>query len=255
MPPLASPTRTALLIGALLLASAAQAQTSQLLITVRDSATGDPVRNARVEIAGVQQRGQTNGDGAARIGRVPAGNRIVSVSRIGYRTTRVAVEFAGEPVERTVTLATEPVEVGGVTVRGEARDRGLEMYGFYARQERGLGDFMTAERIEELRPSRTVDLFRHIRGFKVEYDRRRGEYYVVSSRGAASMGADCVGPQVYLDGTLVGDRAHYMQFIGPENIAGIEAFGGVSQIPVQYRANAACGVILVWTRSGPRGDR
>jgi hypothetical protein len=251
-----SRVRTVLLLGLLVSWSGAlSAQSSQLLLTVLDGATSEPIRNAMVEVGGLDRRAQTNAEGVVRIGRVPAGSRIVTVTRLGYEAERIPVEFAAAGViEQTVRLTPEPVAVGGVTATGEARDPGLEMRGFYDRQARGLGAFMTTERIEELNQSRTVDLFRYMRGFKLNYDRRRGEYYVVANRGGG-LGGDCSGPMVYLDGTLVADRANYFQFVNPENIAAIEAFAGPSQVPVEYRSNAACGVILIWSRTGPRGRR
>jgi len=230
--------------------SAAAGQSAQLTITVRDSATGDPIRNAQVGIGGMEQSARTNGQGVARISRIPAGNRLVSVSRLGYEPVRIPVEFGGEAVERTVQLVADPVRVRGVTATGEARDPALDLRGFYERQQHGTGAFMTADRIEELRPNRTVDLFRHLRGMRVKYDRVRGEYYVVSGRGGA--GGDCGPPEIYLDGARVGFRANTFTFIEPELIAGIEAYSGPATLPVQYRSNAACGVVLIWTHMGPR---
>lgn len=245
-------SRIALVLIATLMPAALAAQ-AQLSVTVRDSATGEPIRNALVEIGGLEQRAQTNGQGLARLARIPAGNRLVSVTRLGYEPARIAIEFADAAVERTVRLAPEPVPVGGVTATGAARDPALDARGFYDRQRRGLGAFMTGERIDELRPTRTVDLFRYLRGFQVRYDRGRGEYYVVSSRGGANLNADCSAPEIYLDGVLVGFRANYFAFVNPENIAAIEAYSSPASIPVEYRANSACGVILIWTRTGPRG--
>jgi len=251
--PTAARLRLVLLATAALIPAAATAQTAQISVTVRDSATGDPIRNALVEVGGLSLRAQTNGQGVARISRIPAGNRLVSVSRLGYEPVRIPVEFADTAVERTVRLAADPVRVRGVTATGEARDPVLDQRGFYDRQARGMGAFMTSDRIDELRPSRTVDLFRRMRGFQVKYDRGRAEYYVVSGRGAANMSQDCVSPQIYLDGTLVGVRSNTFTFINPEAIAAIEAYPSPASIPVEYRSNAACGVVLIWTRTGPRG--
>ena len=66
-------------------------------VTVVDSA-GAPVANARVEIAGVGVGATTNERGVGRIDRVPAGNRIVSASRIGYTAANLLMdELEAEP--------------------------------------------------------------------------------------------------------------------------------------------------------------
>ena len=95
---------TAALLGGATTAVTAQAGSGRVLVQLRDEATGEPVPNATVRIAGVRQSGRTNDAGIWRSGRVPAGSRLVEVTRIGYARARVAVEFpdSGE-VERTVT--------------------------------------------------------------------------------------------------------------------------------------------------------
>lgn len=251
------PMRTALRIAlpCLLFATAAAAQNSQLRIIVQDQASGAPVANALVEVGGVERKGNTGATGEARLGRIPAGNRIVTVSRLGYQTARVPVEFVEGTVERTLQLVAEAVEVGGVTATGGARDPGLDAIGFYDRQARGLGVTMTADRIDEIHPMRTVDLFRRMRGFRLVYNRGTGEFFAMTTRGAGNLSGDCRPPMVYLDGLPVGPRGHYFDFIGWENIAAIEAFAGPSQVPAEYRSEAACGVILVWSKTGARATR
>ena len=111
---------------------------------------------------------------------------------------------------------------------------------------------MERERIEEIRPTRTVDIFYQMRGFAVKRD-RMGRPYVVTSRGTAGLGGDCAAPLVFLDGTMLSaGGVSYLDFINPESIEAIEAFAGPSATPDEYRLpGAACGVILIWSRTGP----
>ncbi|HEX8211589.1 MAG TPA: TonB-dependent receptor [Longimicrobium sp.] len=249
-------TRTPLLLCLALLAlPAAVHGQARLDVTVLDS-SGAPVANARVEIAGVRQVVTTTDRGVGRIDRVPAGNRIVSASRIGYTAARVAVEFrAGETVARTITLKAEPVALAGVAGTAARNDRTLARHGFYDRQRAGQGAFMTGESIDRIHPVRTVDLFRRMRGFSVSMD-RRGYYVVAPSRGPASVSIPCNGPLVFLDGILVPARASsredMLSFVNPESIAGIEAYPSPATVPAQYNiTGAACGVVLLWTKTGP----
>ena len=38
--------------------------------------------------------------------------------------------------------------------------------------------------------------------------------------------------------------------IQPEQIAGIEIYASAAQVPLQYNLFSACGVIVLWTRTG-----
>ncbi|HEY0151100.1 MAG TPA: carboxypeptidase-like regulatory domain-containing protein [Longimicrobium sp.] len=249
-------TRTPLLLFLALLAlPAALHGQARLDVTVLDSA-GAPVANARVEIAGVNYAVTTNERGIGRMDRVPAGNRIVSASRIGYTAARVAVEFrAGEAVARTITLRSEPVALAGVSGTAARNDQTLARNGFYGRQRMGHGAFMTGEAIDRLRPAKTVDLFRRMRGFSVILT-RRGYYEISTNRGPSSMRGSCDGPLIFLDNILVPSRSSsredMLSFINPESIAGIEAYPSPATVPAQYNiTGAACGVVVMWTKTGP----
>lgn len=247
--------RAHLLGIALLLAPASLAgQTSgQLTLTVLDDVSGRPVADARVEVAGMRFPFRTDRSGVARIGDIPRGGRLVTVTRMGFAPGRLPVDLGdGEEAARTVRLSPEAVRLSGVTVRGDRRDARLEGNGFYRRERQGLGVHMTAERIDQLRPIQTIDLFRHVRGFNITYD-KRGEPHVVSTRGISGL-VGCA-PLLYVDGMQVAARSaetgRWLEMVSPEMIAGIEAFAGPATIPAEYNpTGSACGVILVWTRTG-----
>lgn len=220
-----------------------------------DSA-GAPVGNARVEIAGVYGGVSTDERGVARMDRVPEGNRIVTASRIGFTPARAGMEFrAGETAARTLTLRPEAVRLRGVSATAARRNRTLEVRGFYQRQRTGWGAFMAADRIAQLSPMRTAELFRRMRGFAVSFD-RRGYLVIESLRGPASMNLPCEGPLVFLDGMLIpartSSREDMLSFINPEALAGIEAYASPAAIPAEYNVTGSgCGVLLLWTKTGP----
>jgi len=243
----------AVLPAALLLARApVGAQTARLTITVLDERTGNPIRDARVEVPGLRDRERTGGNGMVRL-NIPTGGRLIEITRLGYAPVRIPIDLqANDEVTRIVRMTPEAVRVSGVTVRSERRNAHLDRNGFYERERTGLGSFMTSERIDQIRPSLTIDLFRYMRGFAVSYD-RRGNPYVAVTRG--NFGGNCA-PLVFMDGMQVSARAseasRWLEIVSPEMIAGIEAFPGPATIPPQYNpTGSACGVILVWTKTGP----
>jgi len=252
----------ALLVTLGALPGGAQSDHARLTLNVVEEETGQPIANATVEVPGVDRPGRTNRNGVWQGERLPAGSRIVRVSRIGYGTGRFAVELAaGSGVERTVALRPAVVEVEGVEATAARRSPTLERRGFYGRQRRGHGAYMTHEVIERLRPMRTVDLFYHMRGFTVLRD-RLGHPYLATTRGNPGLGRECAAPLIYLDGTMLSwgpNRFNSrgggpLESINPESIAAIEAYAGAATIPDEYRQpGAVCGVVLIWTKTGDEG--
>jgi hypothetical protein len=237
--------------GALAISGTLQAQASRLEVLVVDSA-GTPVRDARVEVAGVRGHARTNSDGVGRMDGIPPGNRLVYASRLGFGAARVPVEFRpGEPAQPRISLSSEAVTLATVQVVVGRNTAALANRGFYDRQRRGMGSYMDADRIDELRPVRTVDLFRRMRGFQLVYD-RRGYVDLQISRGSGSLQLGC-RPLVFLDGMIVPARTSpnedALMFINPESLAGVEAYAGPASIPPEYNVTgSACGVVLLWTR-------
>jgi hypothetical protein len=226
--------------------------TASLDVVVVDSA-GGPIAEVLVEVAGVRGGVRTNDLGVARVNGVPAGSRLVYAYRLGFGAARVPVQFAAGQVASTrMTLSTDAVTLAGVEVVVDPVIRNLQQRGFYARQRQGMGSFMTGDRIDELRPIRTLDIFRRMRGFMVVYD-GRGYMDLQTTRGTAGVG-DCTAPLIFLDGTLVpartSSRENALSFINPESLAGVEAYAGGASIPAEYNVTgSACGVVLLWTRT------
>ena len=101
-----------LMIGA----TPALAQVGDIRVSVTD-AENRSVTNAAVRVEGTRLGAFTNADGQAILTDVPAGERSVTVSLLGYRDARFTVTVApGRTVDFDVTLATAPIEVSGIEV-------------------------------------------------------------------------------------------------------------------------------------------
>lgn len=224
-----------------------RAAPSVLVVKVVDE-QGHPLVGARVTVGGVANGASTDAGGEAEVPRIPEGLRLVEVRRQGYAPQRVAADFAaGERVRREVVMTPDPVELEGLTVTSWGRSTRLIHNGFYDRQRRGLGSYMTRDQIERFRPYHLQEAFRYMRGFAVST--ARSHDIVIATRGGIG---NCV-PHVYLDGIRMAmrrpeDQADALESIPPENVEAIEAYQGPATIPPEYNLNGTCAVILVWTR-------
>ena len=225
-----------------------RAPRSMLLVKVVDE-KGAPIAGAYVTVGGVEHGATTSGNGEARLDAIPRGNRLIDVRRQGYAYRRVANEFAGgDTVRREVAMTPAPVELEGIVVTSWGRNMSLVRNGFYDRQRRGFGASLTRQRLDEIRPYRTVQAFRYVRGFMVMPSGSTD--IVVSSRGGGMR--RCI-PAVYIDGMMMfvmnaRDQADALNMVSPDDIEAIEAFQEPS-IPPEYNPMGRnCGVLLIWTR-------
>jgi hypothetical protein len=233
-------------------AAAAQRVRQAVLVVHVADAQGRPLPRAAVKVGGHRYGALTDGEGNAYLPDVAEGNRLVEVRRVGFALGRTAADFApGDTVRKEFRLIPAPVELEGLTVTSWGRSMALRTAGFYNRQRRGFGAFVTAERIEQLRPQQTNELFRQMRGFML-WRNPDGHQIVVPARGF-STGGMCLslvfvdGMQMYVRDAI--DQEMAINGIPPEDIAGIEAYAGAASIPAQYNpTGSACGVILIWTR-------
>ena len=167
----------ALFLIAALLAIPASAQTieGQLL----DGATRQPVPVGVVSLLAeegrVVERVEADSAGRFRIDAPDAGSYFLRAERIGYRTVTDGIFDLGRDgrLEVEIWMRASPVELEGVEANVEARtmyeerlDRMLRNQGFYDRQTRTSGWFITPEDIEERPPTRPRDLFRMIPGIE-----------------------------------------------------------------------------------------
>ncbi|HEY0024279.1 MAG TPA: carboxypeptidase-like regulatory domain-containing protein [Longimicrobium sp.] len=236
-------------------------------------AAGEGVPEASVVATGGggrQQGVRTGADGAFVLALRGPGVYRLNVMRTGYApaTSGEITVSAAEAVEVAVRVAAQPLGLEAVTVTGRQGPRriaSLEPTGFYDREATGFGRFMRREEIERRRGARLAQLLDDVQGIRLYRDRRGTEYVTFTSqqsngaiRRAQAGEADVCLPVMYLDGTMVSQGAangpggvSINDLVQTEAIEAIEAYGNASRIPPQYNgSNSACGVILIWTRSG-----
>lgn len=243
----------------LLGASVAQveAQSGTVLGTVSASDGGAPLPFARVTIMGMKSTVVTASDGAFEIAQVPAGTRVLQVRLVGYASVMMAVNVAARDTARViVTLASAAIPLEPVQVTAKAEPRLPAMRGFEERRARAQGHFLARDEILAMQARRFTDLLRRIPGVQMQHvsgPYEQGEA-VRMSRTIGVMGARPCPVLYYVNGTpfpVTGDIP-IDHFIDPDEVAAIEVYSGMSQIPPEFNSashNARCGVIVIWTLS------
>jgi hypothetical protein len=212
---------------------------------VLDSTSGNPVRGATVMLyEGRRVLADVRADSAGvfDIALAPSDDIVLHITALGFDDFSMRLRPRMNPL--TVRLQPAPLSVEGVTATAPRRDPYLNLTGFYQRERKEIGTFIDRGQIDKSKPRRTSDLFRSVAGARIV---PRGTNYEVVSRRFSSGRGMCL-PMIYLDGAPVG-RGGLDDMALPEDLLGVEAYMSSSRVPAQYSgSNAACGVILLWTR-------
>ena len=254
----------ALLLGAALvpgLAGAQQRGSGRLGGAVFDKKTGLPVVNAVVVSLHDGKAVTTDTTGAFLIEKLPAGIIRVLVRADGFPQAGLVVALAtGEAMERRVELdsTTGPrvveeaapapppgqrvQQLAAVTVT-EAPSMGPRYANFERRKKTGQGQYLVREEIERSGANTLVDAVRTLRG--VTMDCGGGLACTIHMTRAPMR----CSPEYVVD-----DNVDNM--FGPtvpvRDIEAIEVYTGPAEVPGEYAGrNAGCGVVVIWTKSGP----
>jgi len=211
-----------------------------------------PLQAAFVSILGTSIRVGTGTNGRFRITRVPPGEYLLIVKRIGYRPTSSVVNVS---IDDTLRLAytlqkVPPQELDAVVVTSKSPS--IRMAEFEARRKLGVGEFMNADEITARNTVFSTELFRKFKGVNVSPSNGIVKaYYALSAREGGSPMVGACPMQVYLDQVPLPTPFNLDLLPPPREIAGIETYSGASTVPPQFAGfNRGCGVILVWTKDG-----
>lgn len=235
-----------------------QAQT--LEGTVFDGVTGLPVSAAEVLLRTASgkrphQTGLSDTTGRFTF-RVDPGQYVLQTRRVGYlpaisRPIRISSD---ELIAVKLVIATEPIAVDAVVVTARTRwsNPYLKATGFYARQETGIGRFLTRGDLARSAGSQLSDALRRTASVHmVPVDGRRFDIAI----GRSVKGRRCI-PAVLIDGTIARPGGPPRttdvaidDMVSAADVEGVEIYSGVSQAPPQFSRHAAdCGAIVLWTK-------
>jgi Carboxypeptidase regulatory-like domain/TonB-dependent Receptor Plug Domain len=241
--------------------AAAQAKNARVAGAVVDRVNGAPVRGATVVFLGDGRSQVTDSTGTFRFEKLPMGIARFLVRADGFPHGALIVALAqGEVIDdnrveldsvtplRVVETGPPPSATNGqmlapVVVEGE-RSLGPRFANFERRRRTGAGQYITRDEITRRQYSSLQDIARGMRGVNVE-----------CSGGSQGCQIRMVrAPMRCLPEYIIDDNVD--NTFGPtmpvRDIEGMEVYTGPADVPGEYAGrNAGCGVIVIWSRSGP----
>lgn len=213
-----------------------------------------PLPVADITIVGTGARITTTANGRFRFQRVPPGQYLVVVRRIGYAPTSGIIQVPSADTLRVSYMLARSVSVMD-TIRTRERRVSLRTLEFETRRAQGVGQFLTQEDIERRGSVQISDYLRSMRGVDVQRQTQEafGGTIAFSRRegGSFSSGAGACAMQVVVDGIIMPQFFNLDLLPSPKQIAGVEVYSGAATVPPQFGGNdRRCGLIAVWTRDG-----
>ncbi|MHB1071407.1 MAG: SusC/RagA family TonB-linked outer membrane protein [Gemmatimonadaceae bacterium] len=257
-----APFRSAILTLVMLAAPAflaAQQSRGSISGRVTDEASGQPLSNVAVVVAGTTLGARTNAEGRYSIANVPTGTQLLRVNRLGYAArTRTVTVVAGAPLTADFTLAHSAVALDEVVVTGTAGAS-------ERRSQPAVVATVDASKIVETGVVGSVQdvLAARVPGVQVNMSSgSSGTSQQIRIRGASSISLSNE-PLVFIDGVRADSRAQMVTFTGgqansrlfdinPEDIESIEVVKGPAAATL-YGADASAGVIQIITKKGRAG--
>lgn len=218
--------------------------TATLSGQVVSAMTGGPLESVRVVLKNSGFGAFTDSTGSFTIRNAPPGRDTVRVSLIGFADEQVPLTLKPGHVTRVTLMLSETVlRVEDITVEVRRRQEIGKLSGFWERERRGLGAFVTPEEVERKNPQHPSALLRGIPGVQVgAYTFGRASIRITRSR------SDC-DPTYYVDGTI--SQNFHLDDMNRDDIMALEVYRGASEVPPRFRfQGGTCGVIVVWTREG-----
>ena len=209
---------------------------------VSDAGTGRAVAEAKVTVRGRRDPVTTDSAGRYRLPDVPPGTLILQVRKVGHAdATRIVEVEAGSTSTMDVALASASTLAEVVVTERPASPRRFDE--FEQRRKKGRGQYLGRGEIEKANAMNVPNLLRNMRGVRLECSG-----ITCAVRMARSEGVDCP-PEYWLDGR---PNNSFGPTIPVSDLEGVEVYTGPSEAPAEFLSgNAACGIIVLWTKSTP----
>ncbi|OLE65019.1 MAG: hypothetical protein AUG74_12720 [Bacteroidetes bacterium 13_1_20CM_4_60_6] len=245
-----------IVLPCLLGSAALRAQESATLRgVVTDKSSGKAVVDAQIIMLEDTRSASSDSSGRYEISGLRPGASKLVVRAVGFPPLRVDVELiAGKTTDRAIQLDSTDAgrlasaqSLPAVSVSAPATPFNYRLADFERRRQTGRGQYLTEDEITKSGAYNIADAVKTMRGVNYECGGGAG-CYVRMARAPMR----CL-PEFIVDGQVMND-------FGPvtpiRDIVGLEVYTGPTEVPGEYAGRyAGCGVIVVWTRSGPTRKR
>ncbi len=207
--------------------------------------TRAPVSGALVFFLGSASPATSDTSGRFQHTGLTPGVHVLQVRAPGYATASWPVELAeGEVVEHLFEMDVEEgYELPPVVVEGKPTESMSRFEGFERRRVRGVGHFITREEIERRQAATLSDLLRNVPGVNTACSVAGCEVRMARSPRRCR-------PEYYLDG-FPASLATGPNFPA-RGIKAVEIYNSPVETPPEFqRPNLVCGIVAIWTKSGP----
>jgi len=211
---------------------------------VLDSETGHPLSGAVVRIRGLGPSLTTDSLGRFEAQSLPAGAADVRIQLLGYGDGAFKVELGPSAVvDQVFSLDFTGYRLPEVVVSARADELAPRYRDFELRRQRRLGAYFRWDELSAKGYSSVGDALRTVRGVRIRCNQEEFECFAVMARTPTCQ------PTWWIDGVEV---RSFHENTPIRDIYGIEIYRGAGEVPGEYAgSNAACGVIVMWTKSRP----
>ena len=241
-----------LLFATALASSGALAQTadSKLTGTVVDKGSRAPIARAQIIFVGDSRSVMSDSAGRYTFDALPSGIVRFAIRAAGFPVTPLTVALMpGESMARVIELdSTDTGRSAAQRLPRVSIDAppvlGPRYADFERRRVTGRGQYLTAEQIEKGGYNSLQDAMRNMRGVDVDCGGGLG-CHIRMTRAPMQCSPDYV----------VDERVdnNFGPGIAIRDIQGLEVYTGPTDVPGEFAGrNAGCGVIVIWTKSGPQ---
>ena len=237
------PAFIAALLAAGLVAQSVSAQAT-ILGRVVDSELGDPLPGAVVQIRGLPATLITDTLGRFEANGLRPGEATINVELLGYTSGFFKVRLpASGTVDQVFPLDFSGHRLASVVVEARAERLMSRYLDFERRRQRRLGAFFRWDELKKGSYNSVGDALRTVRGVRIRCNQQTYEC------NAGMVRSPQCSPVWWIDGVEV---SSFHENTPIRDIYGIEVFRGAGEIPGEFSgSNAACGVIVLWTKSKP----
>jgi hypothetical protein len=223
-----------------------------------DSESGDAIVGATVSVPGTDVSALSGDDGRFSLPDVPVGSNELLVQHIGYGRPRLRISVEnGQSTHVTARLDPRAISVEPIAVEISTRPTWLEARGFYYRQDRSLGQFVTPEMIEQRSFARFSEVLQSVPGLVVRTICTPRCFQQIRMAGGTS---GCL-PTFYMDGRTLHIRPAPRNsrfepeglidldaLAAPHDLAAVEVYRSIAETPPEFYG--LCGSIVIWTKRG-----